>query len=754
VWTYQVSEDYHSNSHLETSPQFSKGKILPTEGYQELAEKETRAVNCLKIVLCAILLLSAAGVATFVYIYTSRDETDEFQESFTELSKLIIDSVQTNAQNRVEAVGALAAQIQAFAISSNATWPFVTIPFFEEQINVVKSLKDAYGVLLFPIVADTLRAEWENYTLENVQWVSESFATQTAIYGENGQLLPGPDESWFDVLWGEGYESPKNPDFSAGIGDRIFQTSDPDDDESNAPIIHVDTIDGLYFPQWQVAPMSWYYQSTVNLNYGQWDNFLNSTLIIMETGNAVLGVTWTDGAAPGLISTMLYPIFRQFYHGDEHDEKTVVAFLGADIFWEDYLTHILPENTNGIYVVIENTFDQVFTYQLSGEDVAFVGGGDLHDKTYDSMVQTSLFGEHLQEPVTSESYAGAPLYGGFIQYTFRIYPSQDLEDKYVTPKPIIYTVMACVIFLLTSLIFVMYDCLVEKRQKLVMTTAIKSDDTVSSLFPSNVKARLYRGDEEDHVVGKKDHPDSDSDEGDMMTKLDSPLAANHKEGPPIAELYENATVFFAGTLILSEQYFYLSLSLGSKRPSFPSDIAGFTAWSFGRPPVDVFMLLETIYGAFDQIAKKRSVFKVETIGDCYVAVTGVPVPQDDHAVIMAKFARDVLKTLKEELKKLEHVLGSETLHLAMRVGLHSGPVTAGVLRGEKARFQLFGDTMNTAARMESNSARNRIHVSEATANLLIEAGKSSWVTKRQDDTVVAKGKGEMQTYWVERGRFR
>jgi class 3 adenylate cyclase len=76
-----------------------------------------------------------------------------------------------------------------------------------------------------------------------------------------------------------------------------------------------------------------------------------------------------------------------------------------------------------------------------------------------------------------------------------------------------------------------------------------------------------------------------------------------------------------------------------------------------------------------------------------------------------------------------------------------------VLRGEKARFQLFGDTMNTAARMESNSARNRIHVSEATANLLIKAGKSSWLTRRQDK-IVAKGKGEMQTYWVEQGYSR
>ena len=178
------------------------------------------------------------------------------------------------------------------------------------------------------------------------------------------------------------------------------------------------------------------------------------------------------------------------------------------------------------------------------------------------------------------------------------------------------------------------------------------------------------------------------------------------------------------------------------------DVAGFTAWSSGRPPVDVFMLLETIYGSFDQIAQKRGVFKVETIGDCYVAVTGVPVPRDDHAVVMVKFARDMLETLQEELHNLEPALGSDTLDLAMRVGMHSGPVTAGVLRGEKARFQLFGDTMNTAARMESNSSRNRIHVSEATAKLLIEAGKSSWVKKRED-TIVAKGKGVMQTFWVE-----
>ena len=86
-------------------------------------------------------------------------------------------------------------------------------------------------------------------------------------------------------------------------------------------------------------------------------------------------------------------------------------------------------------------------------------------------------------------------------------------------------------------------------------------------------------------------------------------------------------------------------------------------------------------------------------------------------------------------------------HVARRFGLHSGPVTAGVLRGEKGRFQLFGDTVNTAARMESTGSPNRIHLSQEVVDLLLEAGKSHWVSIREDK-VVAKGKGLLNTYWL------
>jgi class 3 adenylate cyclase len=89
-----------------------------------------------------------------------------------------------------------------------------------------------------------------------------------------------------------------------------------------------------------------------------------------------------------------------------------------------------------------------------------------------------------------------------------------------------------------------------------------------------------------------------------------------------------------------------------------------------------------VYQEFDTIAKRHKVFKVETIGDSYLAVTGLPDPQSKHAVIMAKFAHEI----KTKFADIAKEFGPECSDLSMRLGLHSGPVTAGVLQGDRARF--------------------------------------------------------------------
>jgi class 3 adenylate cyclase len=108
---------------------------------------------------------------------------------------------------------------------------------------------------------------------------------------------------------------------------------------------------------------------------------------------------------------------------------------------------------------------------------------------------------------------------------------------------------------------------------------------------------------------------------------------------------------------------------------------------------------------------------------------------------MCRFVREIMVRTNQLTKKLEAILGPDTAELAMRAGLHSGPVTAGVLRGERARFQLFGDTMNTASRMESTGLKNQIQLSNDTADLLRAAGKGKWLVAREEK-IVAKGKGK------------
>ena len=131
-----------------------------------------------------------------------------------------------------------------------------------------------------------------------------------------------------------------------------------------------------------------------------------------------------------------------------------------------------------------------------------------------------------------------------------------------------------------------------------------------------------------------------------------------------------------------------------------------------------------------------------------MACSGLPDKRDDHAIVMADFSRSCLSKFHKVVEELIPQLGPETASLGLRTGLHSGPVTAGVLRGERARFQLFGDSVNTTARIESLGSPGRIHLSEENANELKQLGRENWLIPRENK-VQAKGKGELTTFWLK-----
>ena len=120
---------------------------------------------------------------------------------------------------------------------------------------------------------------------------------------------------------------------------------------------------------------------------------------------------------------------------------------------------------------------------------------------------------------------------------------------------------------------------------------------------------------------------------------------------------------------------------------------------------------------------QTGVFKVSTIADCYLATSGLPDIRYYHAEVMDRFSVELQNILEVVTTELSYTLGSETKYLKLRCGLHSGPVTSGVLWGLQSRFEIFGNTVNTESRMEITGIPTRIQISQETTDLLIKSGK-------------------------------
>lgn len=199
----------------------------------------------------------------------------------------------------------------------------------------------------------------------------------------------------------------------------------------------------------------------------------------------------------------------------------------------------------------------------------------------------------------------------------------------------------------------------------------------------------------------------------LQNILPRSIAERLKQAPhSIAERFDHATIMFA-------------------------DIVDFTGFSSQIAPTELVDLLNEIFSAFDALAQKHDLEKIKTIGDSYMVVGGLPTPKDDHVKAIAEMALD----MQREIQRFQRHDG---LPFRLRIGINTGPVVAGVIGTRKFIYDLWGDAVNVASRMESHGEAEKIQVTKATYDLL----KDQYLFEERG-LIHVKGIGRMETYWLQ-----
>jgi signal transduction histidine kinase/CheY-like chemotaxis protein len=178
------------------------------------------------------------------------------------------------------------------------------------------------------------------------------------------------------------------------------------------------------------------------------------------------------------LTVLAYPVFDSF-----EDDRQLAGVLSTQVYWKGFFADILPPSSpSGIICILENSFNQTLAYRIDGPDVTYLGEEDLHDTRYDYLEKLADINAYIQSQAGPEtrSYTAVPLNKEFGKYTLRIYPSRVTEEHCSSNKPWVYTIVVASTFLFTSIVFVVFANVVERRQKIVMEGVVKSAEKAAA----------------------------------------------------------------------------------------------------------------------------------------------------------------------------------------------------------------------------------------------------------------------------------
>ncbi len=260
--------------------------------------------------------------------------------------------------------------------------------------------------------------------------------------------------------------------------------------------------DGPFLPRWLTSPVL--QTSMVNENLFEKDGISQLMRECIATRSAILG--GFHSAKPGSTShpdptTSFFATLLSMWEGTEMEylgdpmshiaipifdsvnsrERMVVGVVKSTIYWQSFLRNILPKNDHGITVVVENLCDGSYTYQLDGPEVRVIGFGNRHDRKFSAY---RVDGWLTKEVIEDGTAKGIFFNQSSCPYTFHVYPAQEDYDYYITNEPVVMCLAVASVFVLTIGLFLGYDRIVERRQRLVLAKATQSTAIVSSLFVS------------------------------------------------------------------------------------------------------------------------------------------------------------------------------------------------------------------------------------------------------------------------------
>ena len=470
----------------------------PAASIRPLIHRESNWLSNARMFMIFVLVVGTGSSAIGTHLFMWKLERDDFKVRYTDFANQILSVSQINAKHSFQTYESMSLQMTLYVQrnTQGLEWPNVIFPDYGAIVHKGMETTGATYIGYTPLVTNEQRTSYEEYTSypANQGWIqsdaSYRFVSPPDI-GKNSTTYVSPFIYVFE-----------NNETSSSDGEIVVPEVERD----------------LYAPVAQVSPLD---LTGELLNYNAFDFpyfksvfdgmleadravlsevlNLDDYVVIDMNGTTTTGDDYDDDLRADLVddsiqteflqyswpaSFMAAPIYDRIIVDDisgvgnttTGNKRKLVGALTAEMPWHSYFQNLIPEGVNGLILVVRNTCNQSFTYQIDGPTVTYLGPSDLHDKSYKRYEVEATFTAFTSiEECT---------------YSFHVYPSRILEAAYETHRPITFTIAVVVIFLEVIVVFFVYDWLVERRQEKVMTSAIRTNAIVNSLFPAHIKERL------------------------------------------------------------------------------------------------------------------------------------------------------------------------------------------------------------------------------------------------------------------------